>query len=183
MIPASSPCAIPSHLERGCGAAVVTCVMNKTLQKWWRMASTAWLCHLGSFTLEEVSCNVWGNWGLVPIATHIWSNDFWQGCQDCSMGEMAVFSVSGCWETWISKCKKKKMKLDPYLTPEKWNISWCISKQRMSRSSVIAALQREPWGNLGCENSGYWSQIAEVHIKRMSSVSPDSCIFPYIEKS
>ena len=29
--------------------------------------------------------------------------------------------------------------------------------------------------------TGYWPQIAEVHIKGMISVSPDSCIFPVIE--
>jgi len=29
---------------------------------------------------------------------------------------------------------------------------------------------------------GYWPRGAEVHMKRMISVSPDSCIFPYIEK-
>ena len=28
----------------------------------------------------------------------------------------------------------------------------------------------------------HWPQIAEVHIKGMISVSPDSCIFPYLEK-
>ena len=28
----------------------------------------------------------------------------------------------------------------------------------------------------------HWPQIAEVYIKGMISVSPDSCIFPYIEK-
>ena len=31
------------------------------------------------------------------------------------------------------------------------------------------------------ENSGYWPQIAEVRIKGMVLVSPDSCICPYIE--
>ena len=30
--------------------------------------------------------------------------------------------------------------------------------------------------------TGYWPQIAEVYIKGMISVSPDSCIFPYMEK-
>ena len=29
---------------------------------------------------------------------------------------------------------------------------------------------------------GYWPQIAEMHMKGMISVSPDSWIFPYIEK-
>ena len=30
--------------------------------------------------------------------------------------------------------------------------------------------------------AGYWPQIAKEHIKEMISVSPDSCIFPFIEK-
>ena len=32
------------------------------------------------------------------------------------------------------------------------------------------------------KNTEYWPQIAEVSIKGMISVSPDSCIFPYTEK-
>lgn len=31
-------------------------------------------------------------------------------------------------------------------------------------------------------NTGYWSQIAEEHIKEIISGSPDFCTFPYIEK-
>ena len=74
------------------------------------------------------------------------------------------------------------------LWAEKWNVACHISKQRMSQSSAIAAIrlrQRwagEPWGKSGCENTGYWPQRAEVHIKGMISVSLDSCLFPYIEK-
>ena len=30
--------------------------------------------------------------------------------------------------------------------------------------------------------TGYWSQIAEIHMKRMISDSPDSCIFLYTGK-
>ena len=37
----------------------------------------------------------------------------------------------------------------------------------------------EPWGY---ENTGCWPQIAEAHMKGMISMSPASCIFPYIEK-
>ena len=40
------------------------------------------------------------------------------------------------------------------------------------------AIEREK----GCENTGYWPQRAEVHIKGMTSVSPDSCIFPSKEQ-
>ena len=39
----------------------------------------------------------------------------------------------------------------------------------------------EPQGSSGFENS-YWPQIAEVHIKGMISVRPDSSIFSNIEK-
>ena len=91
-------------------------------------------------------------------------------------------------------------------TSEKWNISCHVGKQRMSRSSAISATTRwwagelqatqeeyllssslqtiatpysEPWRNSGSENTGYWPQMAEMYIKRMISVSPDSCIFQY----
>ena len=37
-------------------------------------------------------------------------------------------------------------------------------------------------GNSGWENTGYWSQTAKMNIKGMISVSPESCISPYIEK-
>ena len=75
----------------------------------------------------------------------------------------------------------------------------------MSQSSRIAALRWEPRKFRAEKNtwhlaavrlqplpvaspeetqdvSGYWPQMAEVHIKGMISVSPDSCILPYIEK-
>ena len=32
------------------------------------------------------------------------------------------------------------------------------------------------------ENTGYWPLRAKMHVKGMISVSPDSCIFPCIEK-
>ena len=52
-----------------------------------------------------------------------------------------------------------------------------------SRSPQSAAtLHGELWGHSGCENTEHWTQIAEVHIKGMISVSPNSGIFPYIEK-
>ena len=41
----------------------------------------------------------------------------------------------------------------------------------------------EPQGSSGCKrNTGYWPGIAEVYMKGMTSVSPGSCTFPYIEK-
>ena len=43
---------------------------------------------------------------------------------------------------------------------DKWDISCRISKQRLSQPSEIAATPgqwaSEPWGNSGCENTGYW---------------------------
>ena len=79
-----------------------------------------------------------------------------------------------------------------------------------SQSSVMAALQREPMNpediqegkeclpfsshqsaatpycepraKAGNENTGYRPKVAEVHIIRVMSVSPDSCIAPYREK-
>ena len=39
-------------------------------------------------------------------------------------------------------------------------------------------LTAKPGGNLGCENTKYWPQLAEVHIKRMISINPDLCFFP-----
>ena len=32
------------------------------------------------------------------------------------------------------------------------------------------------------QKTGCWPQIAEMHIKRITSIIPDSCIFPYIEE-
>ena len=50
--------------------------------------------------------------------------------------------------------------------------------QPSSSHQTAATPYSESWGNSGCENTRYWPQIAEVHIKGMISVSPDSCIFP-----
>ena len=76
-------------------------------------------------------------------------------------------------------------------TCEKWNIFCHISKQRMSQSPAITATTEgepeetqegneylsssshqtaatphsEPRGNSGCENRGYWAQIAECMSK------------------
>ena len=65
--------------------------------------------------------------------------------------------------------------------------SCCISKQRLLQpsshqitSALTGALDGAPWGDSGWENTGYWSQIAAVHIKGMISVSPDSYVSPYI---
>ena len=51
-----------------------------------------------------------------------------------------------------------------------------------SSHQTAATPYRVPWGNSGCEITGYWPQTAKVHIKRMISMNPESCIFPNIEK-
>ena len=48
-----------------------------------------------------------------------------------------------------------------------------------SSYQIAATPYSKPWENSGCENTGNWSQIAEVHIKQLISVSPYSCICPY----
>ena len=57
-----------------------------------------------------------------------------------------------------------------------------MDKENMISNTVEILQYGEPWGNSGYENIGYWPQIAEEHIKGIISVSPDSHIFPYIEK-
>ena len=64
-------------------------------------------------------------------------------------------------------------------------------------SWVLRALRKKTWHQppWGCSHAlwwaqrkprmwetGYWPQIAEMHMKGMISVSLDYCIFPYIEK-
>ena len=52
-----------------------------------------------------------------------------------------------------------------------------------SNSHQIAATPySEPKGAQEVKSTGYWPQIPEMHAKGMSSVSPDSYIFPYVEK-
>ena len=54
-----------------------------------------------------------------------------------------------------------------------------------SLPSEAIRLQPLPTGSpeeLGVKNTGYWSQRTEMHMKGVTSVSPNPCIFPYIEK-
>ena len=50
-----------------------------------------------------------------------------------------------------------------------------------SSRQIVATPYGEPQGSSGFENS-FWPQIAEVCIKGMISVSPDSSIFSNIEE-
>ena len=68
-----------------------------------------------------------------------------------------------------------------------------ISEPRKNNACYLTAVEllpqaaTTPYGEQGTKNmsnqtAGCWPQIAEMHVKGMISVSPDSCIFPYIEK-
>ena len=49
--------------------------------------------------------------------------------------------------------------------------------------SAAATLYGELWGTQEeVKNAGCWPQIAEVHMKGILSVGPDSCILPNTEK-
>ena len=57
-----------------------------------------------------------------------------------------------------------------------------VSKGCCSHQTLQSSSNGVLWRNSGWKITGHWSQIAEVHIKEIISVSPDSCIFPYTEK-
>ena len=65
-----------------------------------------------------------------------------------------------------------RLPVSPERTQERYKE--CLSSSR----HTVATPKGGPWGNSGCENTGYWPQIAEIHIKGMISMSPDPCIFP-----
>ena len=57
------------------------------------------------------------------------------------------------------------------------------AQEAKNTSHLVAITAATPYGEpWGYENTGCWPQIAEAHMKGMISVSPASCIFPYIEK-
>lgn len=47
---------------------------------------------------------------------HFWAIDFQQECLDTSLGRESLFNKQ-CQHKWITILQKKRMKLDPYLTP------------------------------------------------------------------
>ena len=51
-----------------------------------------------------------------------------------------------------------------------------------SNSETAATPNNDPRGSTGWQNTRYWPQVTEVHIKGIISMSPDSCIFPFKEK-
>ena len=92
--------------------------------------------------------------------------------------------LSNWTDTEVSKGYHSHLQLQPTLdgkleSPERTQ----EGKNTCPNSHQTAATPNsEPWESSGFGNTGYRPQIAEVHIKRMISVSPDCCIFPCIEK-
>ena len=109
---------------------------------------------------------------------------------------------------WDQKKKKKKKghELSPkygqiyYHGEGLWNenISCHINQQEMSQPSVISDVNKgshpvdaatpdsDQRGACGMQEARWtmkpdWPQRAEVHLIGMNSVSPEACVFPYIE--
>ena len=66
---------------------------------------------------------------------------------------------------------------------------WTVRAPRKERNTYPPGdIRLQPLPTVSTEelgmwkNPGYWPQIAEMHMKEMISVSPDSCIFAYTEK-
>ena len=93
----------------------------------------------------------------------------------------------------LSPLKREKWKgchshqqLKPPLMVSRWALegTWegkntCHLADQTAANSIWWTLRKlRNWG----ENTGYWPHIGEVHNKGIISVSPDSYIFPYIEK-
>ena len=64
-------------------------------------------------------------------------------------------------------------------------VSWwalrALREERMPATQQPPAAA-SPLRRLRMRKHGYWPHTAEVHSKGMLSVSPDSCVFPYIKK-
>ena len=94
----------------------------------------------------------------------------------CEWKNVAAISVhKGC-------CSHQAVTLQP---PGRW----ALRELRMETGCLPSSSQplkptpnSVPWGDSGWESTGHWPQMAEVQIKGMISVSPDSCTFPCIEK-
>ena len=52
----------------------------------------------------------------------------------------------------------------------------------IQQSTAASTPNGDTRGDSGGERTGYWPHIAEVHMEGMISMSPDSCLFPYIGK-
>ena len=147
-------------------------------------------------------------WTIVcqaPLSMGFSRQENWSGWSENALGPgQALFFMRESWPRhWVGKEKKGAYLINETFPAIPVNkdvtiISSCSHrgwwagepwgnsrrKEYMPFGSHQAAVtpHGEPWGDSRCETSGNWPQIAEVHITRTSSLSPDSCIFPYIEK-
>ena len=83
-------------------------------------------------------------------------------------------SHHGWWagQPW-GNSRRKEYLISPVLNTD----SKCLSISRLQPLPTMS-----PEENLECENSGFWPNIAEMHISGMISMSLDTCIFPYTEQ-
>ena len=57
-----------------------------------------------------------------------------------------------------------------------------LGKEKNAGHQAAATPDGEPKGSSGCENTRHWTSRAVMHVKGMIPGSPDSCIFPHMEK-
>ena len=82
---------------------------------------------------------------------------------------------------WKHCCHISKQRM---LLPSSHHITaaMMVSPEGTQDTNRIPTPKGAPWGDPGWESPRYWPQIAEVHIKGMVSINPDSFVFQYIEK-
>ena len=121
-----------------------------------------------------------------PLPTEFSGQEHWSGCHFILQG---IFVTQGSNLHFLHPLhwQADSLPLQNLRSPR--NIIFpANSGKKKKNTCYLASLQTtvtphdEPWDNSGCENTTYWPQEAEVHIKGMISVSPNSCIFPYTEK-
>ena len=106
------------------------------------------------------------NENMLPHETWNWLNQAWVQSSK-ALGFNSDLSI-----IWSPVCG---WKMSPAISVNKG----CCGHQAISLCGRpgLSTLRDSGWRRAGC-----WPQIAKAHIKGMISISPDSCIFPYIEK-
>ena len=88
------------------------------------------------------------------------------------------------WETLAAISVNKGCCSHQAITPdgEPWGDSGWKQMPAIKQSTTAGTPNGAPRGDAGWESTGYLPQRAEMHIKWMISMSPNFCIFSYIEK-